>query len=61
MTSLSIAFGTATAGALVNLGGSSMLDAARYVLFGFAIICSIGALTARAAGRTGGRLSSELR
>jgi hypothetical protein len=37
------------------------LDAARYVLFGFAIICSIGALTARAAGRTGGRLSPELR
>ncbi|PRX58978.1 MFS transporter [Nonomuraea fuscirosea] len=61
VTSLSIAFGTATAGALVNLGGSSMLDAARYVLFGFAIICSIGALTARAAGRTGGRLSPELR
>ncbi|WP_174550672.1 hypothetical protein [Microtetraspora malaysiensis] len=51
MTSLSIAFGTAVAGILVNLGGGSMLDSARYVLFGLAIICAIGALTAHAANR----------
>ncbi|WP_433211119.1 MFS transporter [Microtetraspora malaysiensis] len=51
VTSLSIAFGTAVAGALVNLGGRSMLDSARYVLFGLAIICAIGALTAHAANR----------
>ncbi|MEV0614690.1 MFS transporter [Nonomuraea sp. NPDC050404] len=49
VTSLSIAFGTAVGGALVNLGGGSMLDAARYSLFGIAIICGLGALTARAA------------
>ncbi|WP_327090871.1 MFS transporter [Nonomuraea sp. NBC_01738] len=48
VTSLSIAFGTAVAGVLVNLGGSSMLDAARYTLFVFAIICALGALTAGA-------------
>ncbi|MFI6183142.1 MFS transporter [Nonomuraea sp. NPDC051191] len=52
VTSLSIAFGTAVAGILVNLGGASMLDSARYVLFGFAAVCATGALTARAAGRT---------
>ncbi|MEV0382031.1 MFS transporter [Nonomuraea sp. NPDC050643] len=51
VTSLSIAFGTAVAGVLVNLGGASMLDSARYMLFGFALICAIGALTARAADR----------
>ncbi|MFC4014975.1 MFS transporter [Nonomuraea purpurea] len=51
VTSLSIAFGTAVAGVLVNLGGGSMLDAARYVLFGFAAVCAVGALTANAAGR----------
>ncbi|MEU8364301.1 MFS transporter [Nonomuraea sp. NPDC048882] len=55
VTSLAIAFGTAVAGALVNLGGASMLDAARYVLFGFAIVCAVGAITARAAARTGSR------
>ncbi|MEV0353357.1 MFS transporter [Nonomuraea sp. NPDC050680] len=52
VTSLSIAFGTAVGGVLVNLAGDSMLDAARYVLFGLAIICAIGALTAHAANRT---------
>ncbi|GAA3575067.1 MFS transporter [Nonomuraea rosea] len=49
VTSLSIAFGTAVAGLLVNLGGASMLDAARYALFGLALICAAGAWTARAA------------
>ncbi|GAA3206026.1 MFS transporter [Nonomuraea helvata] len=52
VTSLSIAFGTAVAGVLLNLGGASMLDSARYVLFGLAIICAIGALTAHAVNRT---------
>ncbi|MGW6503623.1 MFS transporter [Nonomuraea angiospora] len=52
VTSLSIAFGTAVAGALVNLGGGSMLDSARYVLFGLALLCAFGALTAHAANRT---------
>ncbi|MET7462952.1 MFS transporter [Nonomuraea sp. NPDC005501] len=52
VTSLSIAFGTAVAGALVNMAGASMLDAARHVLFGIAIICGLGALTAYAANRT---------
>jgi predicted MFS family arabinose efflux permease len=47
VTSLSIAFGTAVAGVLVNLGGPSVLDSARYTLFGFAVICAIGAVTAR--------------
>ncbi|MFD1546227.1 MFS transporter, partial [Nonomuraea guangzhouensis] len=46
VTSLSIAFGTAVAGVLVNLGGTSMLDSARYTLFGFAIICALGSVTA---------------
>lgn len=39
------------AGVLVNLGGRSMLDSARYMLLGFAIICAAGAVTARAADR----------
>ncbi|MEU7747633.1 hypothetical protein [Nonomuraea sp. NPDC049158] len=52
VTILSIAFGTAVGGVLVNLGGASMLDSARYALFGIAIICAIGALTAYAANRT---------
>ncbi|WP_431923974.1 MFS transporter [Nonomuraea jabiensis] len=52
VTSLSIAFGTAVAGVLVNLGGGSMLDSARYVLFGLALLCACGALTAHAANRT---------
>ncbi|MEU1392723.1 MULTISPECIES: MFS transporter [unclassified Nonomuraea] len=51
VTSLSIAFGTAVAGILVNLGGASMLDSARYVLFGFAALCATGALTAHRAAR----------
>ncbi|WP_214316515.1 MFS transporter [Nonomuraea sediminis] len=51
VTSLSIAFGTAVAGVLVNLGGASMLDAARNVLFGLAVICATGALSAHAANR----------
>ncbi|MGR6919244.1 MFS transporter [[Actinomadura] parvosata] len=51
VTSLAIAFGTAVAGMLINLGGST-LDAARYMLVGLATICAIGALTARAANRT---------
>ncbi|MQY05545.1 MFS transporter [Actinomadura macrotermitis] len=50
VTSLAIAFGTALAGVLVNLGGS-MLDAARYTLFGLAAVCAVGALTAHAANR----------
>ncbi|MEV4173093.1 MFS transporter [Nonomuraea sp. NPDC049709] len=54
VTSLSIAFGTAVAGVLVNLGGGSMLHSARYVLFGLSLICAIGALTAHAANRTSG-------
>ncbi len=54
VTSLSIAFGTAVAGVLVNAGAGSMLAAARYVLFGFATVCALGALTARAANRSGG-------
>ncbi|GAA2300541.1 MFS transporter [Nonomuraea roseoviolacea subsp. roseoviolacea] len=52
VTSLSIAFGTAVAGVLLNLGGESILASARYVLFGLPIICAVGALTARAANRT---------
>ncbi|MGI5170337.1 MFS transporter [Spirillospora sp. CA-253888] len=52
VTSLAIAFGTAVAGILVNLAGDSMLDAARYALFGLAAVCAAGALTAHAADRT---------
>ncbi len=51
VTTLSTAFGTAVAGVLVNLGGSVALDSARYLLFGFAVICAIGIATARAANR----------
>ncbi|MEU7003018.1 MFS transporter [Nonomuraea sp. NPDC046570] len=53
VTTMSTAFGTAVAGVLVNLGGHSMLDSARYLLFGFAAICAIGIITARAANRSG--------
>ncbi|SEH01677.1 Major Facilitator Superfamily protein [Nonomuraea solani] len=53
VTSLSIAFGTAVAGVLVNLGGRSMLDSARYLLFGFAVICAIGAITGYLSNRPG--------
>ncbi|MBN6054772.1 MFS transporter, partial [Nonomuraea sp. RK-328] len=55
VTSLSIAFGTAVAGVLLNLGDASTLDSARYVLFGLAAVCAIGTLTARAADRTSRR------
>jgi MFS family permease len=51
VTTMSTAFGTAVAGALVNLGDGAMLDSARYVLFGFAVICAIGIATARGAIR----------
>ncbi|MFB4293641.1 MFS transporter [Nonomuraea sp. ATR24] len=54
VTSLSIAFGTAVAGVLLNAGGASMLTSARYVLFGFALVCAVGAVTARAANRRAG-------
>ncbi|QFY09417.1 MFS transporter [Nonomuraea phyllanthi] len=53
VTSLAIAFGTAVAGMLINLGGDSTLDAARYTLFGLGTVCAFGALTAHAANRTG--------
>ncbi|MGV9383367.1 MFS transporter [Nonomuraea sp. NPDC003707] len=59
VTSLSIAFGTAVAGVLVNLGGASMLDSARYVLFGLALLCALGALTAHAANRTDPALAAD--
>ncbi|MEV4018421.1 MFS transporter [Nonomuraea angiospora] len=59
VTSLSIAFGTAVAGVLVNLGGGVMLDSARYVLFGLALLCSLGALTAHAANRTDPSLAAD--
>ncbi|MEU6782091.1 MFS transporter [Nonomuraea angiospora] len=59
VTSLSIAFGTAVAGVLVNLGGGSMLDSARYVLFGLAFLCALGALTAHAANRTDPALAAD--
>lgn len=48
VTSMATAFGTAVAGALVNLGGSSMVDSARYLLFGFAAVCAVGIGTVRA-------------
>ncbi|MFF4418353.1 MFS transporter [Streptosporangium sp. NPDC001559] len=51
VTSLSIAFGTAVAGVLVNLGGASVLDSARYMLFGCAAVCAVGAVTAHTAAR----------
>ncbi len=51
VTTMSTAFGTAVAGVLVNLGDGAMLESARYVLFGFAIICAIGIATARGAIR----------
>lgn len=51
VTSLSIAYGTAVAGALVNLGGAATLDAARNMFFGLAAICALGALTSRRGNR----------
>ncbi|WP_283136721.1 MFS transporter [Rhizohabitans arisaemae] len=53
VTTMSTAFGTAVAGVLINLGGTSMLDSARFMLLGFAVICLIGVATARAVHRTG--------
>jgi MFS family permease len=50
VTTLSMAFGAAVAGVLLNMG-DSMLDSARYLLFGFAVICSLGIFTARSANR----------
>jgi MFS family permease len=50
VTTLSMAFGAAVAGVLLNMGGS-MLDSARYLLFGFAVICALGIFTARSANR----------
>lgn len=51
VTTMSTAFGTAVAGVLVNLGGATV-DSARYLMFGFAIICAIGIATARAMNRS---------
>lgn len=50
VTTLSMAFGAAVAGVLLNMG-DSMLDSARYLLFGFAVICALGIFTARSANR----------
>jgi MFS family permease len=50
VTTLSMAFGAAVAGVLLNMG-DSMLDSARYLLFGFAAICALGIFTARSANR----------
>ncbi|MEV6906830.1 MFS transporter [Amycolatopsis sp. NPDC051071] len=46
---MSTAFGAAVAGLLVNLGGSSVVTSARWLLFGFATISALGLLTARRA------------
>ncbi|MBF6203802.1 MFS transporter [Streptomyces gardneri] len=43
---MSTAFGAAVAGLLVNLGGSSLVDSARYLLVGFTAIAALGILTA---------------
>ncbi|KUJ69839.1 multidrug transporter [Streptomyces albus subsp. albus] len=43
---MSTAFGAAVAGLLVNLGGPSMVGAARCLLLGFAAISALGTLTA---------------
>ncbi|MFI2259260.1 MFS transporter [Streptomyces tubercidicus] len=51
VTTMSTAFGTAVAGVLVGLGGGSMLGSARWLLFGFAVLCALGIVTARAADR----------
>ncbi|MEU8780312.1 MFS transporter [Streptomyces sp. NPDC048637] len=51
VTTMSTAFGTAVAGLLVSLGGRSMLGSARWLLFGFAVLCALGIFTARAADR----------
>ncbi|RSM52602.1 MFS transporter [Amycolatopsis sp. WAC 01376] len=46
---MSTAFGAAVAGLLVNLGGPSVLTSARWLLFGFAAISTLGLFTARRA------------
>ncbi|WP_235096990.1 hypothetical protein [Amycolatopsis decaplanina] len=46
---MSTAFCAAVAGLLVNLGGSSVITSARWLLFGFAAISALGLLTARRA------------
>ncbi|MCF3145913.1 MFS transporter [Streptomyces platensis] len=51
VTTMSTAFGTAVAGVLVSLGGPSTLGSARWLLFGFAVLCAVGIFTARAADR----------
>ncbi|WP_312884578.1 MFS transporter [Nocardia barduliensis] len=43
---MSTAFGAAVAGLLVNLGGSELVDSARYLLVGFTAIAALGVLTA---------------
>ncbi|OXM46378.1 MFS transporter [Amycolatopsis alba] len=46
---MSTAFGAAVAGLLVNLGGSSVVTSARWLLFGFAAVSALGLFTARRA------------
>lgn len=43
---MSTAFGAAVAGLLVNLGGSSLVDSAHYLLWGFTAIAALGIPTA---------------
>ncbi|MBP2323255.1 MFS family permease [Kibdelosporangium banguiense] len=45
VTTLSTAFGTAVAGVLINMGEPALLDSARYLLFGFAVVCALGVVT----------------
>lgn len=52
VTTMATAFGTSVAGVLINLGGGVMVDAARYLIFGFAGICAIGVVTATLARRS---------
>ncbi|WP_228001735.1 MFS transporter [Nocardia australiensis] len=49
---MSTAFGAAVAGLLVNLGGSSLVNSARYLLLGFTAIAALGILTAVRVNRT---------
>jgi MFS family permease len=46
------AFSAALAGVLVNLGTPSLVTAAHYLLFGFAVIVAVGAVPARLAARS---------
>jgi hypothetical protein len=43
---MALSFGSAVGGVLVNLGAPSMLDSARYLLYGFAAIALLGGLFA---------------